>query len=78
MTDISEKQTIEYFTQGLKKASSAANKAKVAWDGRVPWATIVMAIGQIMYNAKKIYEGKPQTRLETLVLADRAQKETVN
>lgn len=68
MTDLSEKQTIEYFVQGIKKASGAAQKL-AAVNQTQAWNDVVRMLDQLAFNAKKMYEGKPQTRLQTLSMA---------
>lgn len=72
MTDISEKQTIEWFVGGIKKASTSAQQLATI-NKRGDWLKIVRMLDQISYNAKKMYEGKPQTRLQTLALANHIQ-----
>lgn len=69
MTDISEKQTIEYFMQGAKKAKSAAREL-AGLNSTNSWTKIRSALGQIEKNAMKLYTDKPQTRLQTLALAN--------
>lgn len=69
MTDISEKQTMEYFLQGVKKAKSAAREL-ASLNSSKSWLSIRGTLGQIERNAVKIFESKAQTRLQTLVLAN--------
>ena len=72
MTDISERQTIEYFVNGLKKSQSAA-KQLATLNQRSEWNRIASTLDVLLMNAKKLYEGKPQTRLQTLALANKIQ-----
>jgi hypothetical protein len=68
MTDITEAQTIEYFMQGARKAKSAARElAKL--NQTHAWTAIRSQLGMLEKNAHKIYNDKPQTRLQTLDLA---------
>ncbi len=77
MTDMTEKETIEYFQRGLKKASSAALQlAKI--NERAAWHQIVRALDQLAFNGMKYYTGKAQTRLQTLALAAKIQNETAH
>lgn len=72
MIEISEKQTIEYFVGGLKKAQAAAKQLAVL-NQRSAWNRVASTLDVILINAKKLYEGKPQTRLQTLALAHQIQ-----
>lgn len=74
MTDMSEKQTIEYFTGGLKKARSAALEL-CAMKKNSAWPRIVTLLDQLGHGAKKFYEGKAQSRSETLSLANIVERE---
>lgn len=75
MSDISEKQTIEFFLAGIKKAKSAARElAKLNSSGS--WLSIRSTLGQIEKNGMRIFTDKPQTRLQTLALANQIQGET--
>lgn len=74
MTDMSEKQTIEYFTCGLKKARAAALEL-CAFKRTSSWPRIVTLLDQLAHSAKKFYEGKAQTRGETLGLANIIERE---
>lgn len=72
MTDISEKETFEYFKHGCKKASDAALKL-AALNEREHWNAIVRSLDQMMYNANKLYTAKAMTRLQTLSMAAKIQ-----
>jgi len=69
MTDINEKETLDYFVSGIKAARSAAKELAILNTGGA-WSQIVIGLDQILENAKKLYEGKAQTRLQTLALAN--------
>ena len=74
MTDISEKQTIEYFMQGVKKAKSAARElAKL--NQTTAWTAVRSQLGVMEKQAHKLYIDKPQTRLQTLGLANQIMAE---
>jgi hypothetical protein len=73
MTDINEKDTMQYFLDGVKKAKSAAREL-ADLNQRKEWIKIRSALGQIEKNAIKLYEAKPQTRLQTLLLAAQIEK----
>lgn len=77
MTDISEAQTIEYFMQGAKKAKSAAREL-ASFNQSQAWIEIRKQITMLEKNARKLFIGKPQTRLETLTLANQIQGETIH
>lgn len=77
MTDITEKQTIEYFMQGAKKAKSAAREL-ASLNSSGSWIKIRSAIAQIEKTAQKLYTDKPQTQLQTLALANKIEKESVH
>lgn len=72
MTDISEKQTMEYFMNGAKKAKSAARQLATL-NQTSAWTAVRTQLGQIEKNAKTLFTDKPQTRLETLALANQIQ-----
>lgn len=77
MTDISERQTFEYFIQGVKKAKSAARElAKL--NSSNSWVSIRSALGQIEKSATVLYNAKPQTELANLVLANQIEKDAVH
>lgn len=75
MSDISEKQTFEYFLHGAKKAKSAAREL-AALNSSKSWISIRSALGQIERNAQKLYDSKPQSQLQNLLLADQIEKTT--
>ncbi len=68
MTDISEKQTIEYFLQGAKKAKAAAREL-ASLNKTNAWTAVRSQLGQLEKTALKLFSDKPQTRLQTLSLA---------
>jgi len=70
MTDITEAQTIEYFMQGAKKAKSAAREL-ARLNQTNAWTKVRSALGQIEKTAQKLYAAKPQTRIETLQMANK-------
>lgn len=72
MTDISEKQTIDYFMQGAKKAKSAAREL-ARLNQTNAWTAIRSQLGLLERNAQKLFTDKPQTRLQTLALASQIQ-----
>lgn len=69
MTDISEAQTMEYFLHGIKKAKSAARELAYLNQTK-SWTAVRSQLGQIERNAQKIFIDRPQTRLQTLALAN--------
>lgn len=69
MTDITEKQTFEYFLGGAKKAKSAAREL-ASLNSSASWVKIRSLLGQMEKNANKLYTDKPQTELQTLALAN--------
>lgn len=75
MTDLSEAQTFEYFMQGAKKAKSAAREL-ASLNSSGSWIKIRSILGQIERNGQKLYTSKSQTRLETLIMADKIQGDT--
>lgn len=77
MTDISEKQTIEYFMHGAKKAKGAARElAKLNQTNA--WIAIRNQINLLQKQAEKLYTDKPQSRLQTLALAEQIQGDSVH
>ena len=70
MTDITEKQTMEYFLQGAKKAKSAARSLGLI-DQSSAWTRVRSQLAQCEKNAQKLFTGKPQTRTETLAMANK-------
>ena len=75
MTDINEKETIQYFISGLKKARQAAKDLAIL-NQRSAWSHIIVGLDQMLAHAKTLYEGKAQTRAQTLALANHIQAET--
>lgn len=75
MTDISEKQTMEYFLGGTKKAKAAAREL-AALNQTHSWTKVRSQLGQLEKHAATLFTDKPQTRLQTLALADKIQKES--
>ena len=72
MKDISEKETIEYFKHGAKKAIDAAMKLAELNETKA-WHSIAGTLGQISYNADRLYTAKAMTRLQTLSMAAKIQ-----
>ncbi len=70
MTDISEKQTIEYFLQGAKKAKAAAREL-ASLNQTNAWTAVRSQLGQLEKTAMKLFTDKPQTRLQTLTMANK-------
>ncbi len=77
MSDINEKETMQYFMNGMKKARAAA-KQLGDLNERSAWGIIGKSLDQIIINAHKLYTSKPQTRLQNLILADKIEKTTVH
>ena len=77
MTDITEKQTMEYFLQGAKKAKSAA-RALGLIDQSNAWTRVRSQLAQFEKNAQKLFTSKPQTRTETLAMANKIVGESVH
>ncbi len=75
MTDITEKQTMEYFLSGAKKAKSAAREL-ASLNSTNAWTKVRSQLGQLEKFARKIFTDKPQTRLQTLALANEIQSST--
>lgn len=75
MTDLSEKQTMEYFLHGAKKCKSAARElAKL--NQTHGWTAVRSQLGQIERTGQKLFTDRPQTRLQTLALANQIVGET--
>ncbi len=77
MTDISEKQTMEYFLQGAKKCKSAAREL-ASLNSSKSWLAIRSTIGQIQKNAEKLFVAKPQTEVQNLVMANTIEKQNTH
>lgn len=77
MTDISEQQTMEYFLQGAKKAKAAAREL-ASQNQTNTWTCVRSQLGQLEKHAQKLFTGKPQTRLQTLDLANKIVGEQVH
>lgn len=71
--EINEKETIEYFVQGIRKAQSAA-KDLAALNKRTLWLQIGNMLEQINHKAAILHNSKAQTRTETLILANKIQE----
>lgn len=72
MTDISEKETIEYFKHGAKKAIDASMKLADVNETKA-WHSIASSLKQLAHNADKLYTAKAMTRLQTLSMAAKIQ-----
>ncbi len=72
MTDITEKQTMEYFLSGVKKAKSSAREL-ASLNETHAWTSVRSQLGQLEKLAIKIFTEKSQTRTQTLALADKIQ-----
>lgn len=68
MSDINEKETIDYFVHGIKKARQAAKELAIL-NQRSAWSQIVVGLDHILENAKKLYTSKPQTYAKNLIMA---------
>ncbi len=75
MTDITEAQTMEYFISGAKKAKSAAREL-ASLNETTAWTKVRSQLGQLEKLAQKIFTEKPQTRLQTLTLANQIQADS--
>lgn len=73
MTDISEAQTFEYFMQGAAKAKSAVRELAKLKSSK-SWVSVRSALGQIERNGQKLFNARPQTEMDNLVLASRIEK----
>ncbi len=74
MTDINEKETIAYFIHGLRKARSAAKELSIVNKQHL-WNVIAKNLDQLLFNAEKLYNAKPLTRLQTLSMANQMMPE---
>ena len=70
MTDISEDQTMEYFISGAKKAKSAAREL-ASQNQTNAWTRVRSQLAQLEKHAQKLFTDKPQTRAQTLDLANK-------
>lgn len=77
MSDINEKETMQYFINGLQKARSAAKDLAIL-NQRSAWSQIIVGLDQMLSHAKTLFEGKAQTREETLMLAAAIQDDIEN
>lgn len=75
--DISEKQTMEYFISGAKKAKAAAREL-ASLNQTNAWTRVRSQLGVMEKNALKLFNDKPQTRLQTLDLANKIVGEQVH
>lgn len=77
MSEISEKQTLEYFLHGAAKAKSAARElAKL--NSSKSWLQIRSTIGQIQKNGEMLFNSKAQTEVDNLILANKIEKTNVH
>ena len=74
MTDINEKETMQYFMNGLKRSRSAAIELGDGGKKQV-WGGIVTHLDQLHKTALKLATGRPQTRAQTLKLASVIQED---
>lgn len=73
MSELTETQTFEFFLHGAKKAKSAAKElARLNSSGS--WIKIRSVLGQIERNGTKLYNAKPQTEIDNLILASGIEK----
>lgn len=75
MNEINEKETIQYFVQGISRARSAA-KELARLNKRALWLQISKMLEQLSHKANLLHTGKAQTRTDTLILANKIQATT--
>lgn len=66
---VSEKETIEYFSEGLKQAASAARELAIAQNHQV-WADIAILCMELRLYGIKLASEKALTRQKTLQILD--------
>jgi len=69
VSEIDEKQAIELFIHGAKKFMDAARRlAKI--EKNHGWDKVAKNMEGLLMNSRKLFSMKPQTRLETLIMAN--------
>lgn len=70
---VTEKESIEFFREGLKQASSAARQLASAQSHPI-WDDISKILDEMHNNGMKLILGKPLSRQNTLMILDRREK----
>lgn len=68
--DINERETIAYIIDGLRKSRAAASDLAVINKSK-SWGAVVKTIDGLLFTSQKLYKSKPQTRLQTLAMANK-------
>ena len=66
---MSEKETIEAFCDGAKRASMAAKELAKELDS-IEWSNIVSTLEAMAIGGRQLYEAKSMSRFETLMAAN--------
>ena len=74
MSEISETQAIEMFLHGLMKSRAAAKQLAVVERGN-GWDKVAKNLDMLLETGKKLFSGKPQTRMETLALTSKIEQD---
>ena len=70
VTAITEKETLEFFSEGLKQAASAAQQLAIAQNHSI-WARIALTCMNIRLVGLKLASAKSLNRQTTLQILDR-------
>jgi len=70
VTPITEKEVLEYLSEGLLKAASAAKELAVKEDSRI-WAQIALTCANIRLLGMQLAHAKALSRNQTLQMLDR-------
>ena len=73
VTSISEQQTLEYFSEGLKQAASAAKQLALAQNAPI-WARIAITCMDLRLAGLKLAHAKSISRQKTLQILDDREK----
>ena len=74
MSDVSEKQSLEFFTHGLRKSEAAA-RGLARITKKHHWTNIANALTQLRSNGEKMFNMRALTDTEVLVATAHRQKQ---
>jgi len=74
--EMSERESIEAFIEGAKKASSAAREMAGVFDDK-EWEDTALMLDGIRVNGVKLSQMRSMSRLETLMAAEIKQKKFI-
>jgi len=76
LTPITERETFEFFVEGLRQASSAAMQMSRLQNHPI-WADVSELLDEIHNHGVSLWKSKPMSRFDVLQMIDGKQKKSV-